>query len=44
MAALINLGYGRAAAFGAVSHAAQALGGEITVEALVKAGVQELSA
>ena len=44
VSALINLGYGRAAAFGAVSHAAQALGGEITVEALVKAGLQELSA
>ncbi|MEE2956576.1 MAG: Holliday junction branch migration protein RuvA [Pseudomonadota bacterium] len=44
VSALMNLGYGRAAAFGAVSHAAQALSGKITVETLVKAGLQELSA
>ena len=44
VSALMNLGYGRAAAFGAVSHSAQELGEEITVENLVKAGLQELSA
>jgi len=43
VSALMNLGYGRAAAFGAVSHSAQELGEEITVENLVKAGLQELS-
>ena len=44
VSALMNLGYGRAAAYGAVSHSAQELGEEITVENLVKAGLQELSA
>ena len=44
VSALVNLGYGRSAAFGAVSQAAQALGDESSVEALVKAGLQELSA
>ena len=43
VSALMNLGYGRAAAFGAVSHSAQELGDEITVENLIKAGLQELS-
>ncbi|MBK18713.1 MAG: Holliday junction branch migration protein RuvA [Rhodospirillaceae bacterium] len=44
VSALVNLGYGRSAAFGAVSQAAQALGEDTSVEVLVKAGLQELSA
>ena len=44
VSALVNLGYGRSAAFGAVSQAAQVLGDESSVESLVKAGLQELSA
>lgn len=44
VSALVNLGYRRGDAFGAVAQAAQQLGGEATVEALVKAGLQELSA
>ena len=44
VSALVNLGYGRGDAFGAVAHAARQLGGEASVEALVKAGLQELSA
>jgi Holliday junction DNA helicase RuvA len=44
VSALVNLGYRRGDAFGAVAHAAQQLGGEATVEALVKAGLRELSA
>ena len=44
ISALVNLGYRRGDAFGAVTHAAQQLGGDATVEALVKAGLQELSA
>ncbi len=41
---LVNLGYGRSAAFKAVSQAAQALGDDSSVEGLVKVGLQELSA
>ncbi len=41
---LVNLGYRRVEAFGAVSEAARSLGGEAPVEALVKAGLKELSA
>lgn len=44
VSALVNLGYRRGDAFGAVAQAAQQLGGDATVEALVKAGLQELSA
>ena len=44
VSALVNLGYRRGDAFGAVAHATQKLGGEATVETLVKAGLQELSA
>jgi Holliday junction DNA helicase RuvA len=44
VSALVNLGYRRGDAFGAVAHAAQQLGGAATVEALVKAGLKELSA
>ena len=44
VSALVNLGYRRGDAFGAVAQAAQQLGSDATVEALVKAGLQELSA
>lgn len=44
VSALVNLGYRRGDAFGAVAQAAQQLGGDASVEALVKAGLQELSA
>jgi Holliday junction DNA helicase RuvA len=44
VSALVNLGYRRSEAFGAVSAAARRLGGEATVEALVRAGLKELSA
>ncbi len=44
VSALVNLGYRRVEAFGAVSEAARSLGGDAPVEALVKAGLKELSA
>jgi Holliday junction DNA helicase RuvA len=44
ISALVNLGYRRGDAFGAVAHAARELGGDATVEALVRAGLRELSA
>ncbi len=44
VSALVNLGYRRAEAFGAVAHAAQALGPEAATEALLRAGLKELSA
>jgi Holliday junction DNA helicase RuvA len=44
VSALVNLGYRRAEAFGAVAHAAQALGPEAKIEALIRAGLKELSA
>jgi Holliday junction DNA helicase RuvA len=44
VSALVNLGYRRGDAFGAVAHAARQLGDEATVEALVRAGLRELSA
>lgn len=44
VSALVNLGYGRAEAFGAVAAAARALGAEATVEALITAGLKELAA
>lgn len=44
VSALVNLGYRRAEAFGAVAHAAQALGPEAGTEALIRAGLKELSA
>lgn len=43
ISALVNLGYGRSEAFGAVSHAAERLGAEASVEALVRAGLKELA-
>lgn len=44
VSALVNLGYRRGEAFGAVSAAARRLGNDATVEALVRAGLKELSA
>jgi Holliday junction DNA helicase RuvA len=44
ISALVNLGYRQAEAFGAVAQAAQALGQRATLDALVKAGLKELSA
>ena len=44
VSALVNLGYRRAEAFGAVAQALQAIDGEPSVELLVKAGLRELSA
>ena len=43
ISALVNLGYGRSEAFGAVAQASQRLGAEASLEALLKAGLQELS-
>jgi len=40
---LVNLGYGRAEAFGAVAAAARLLGGEAEPGALIRAGLQELA-
>lgn len=44
ISALVNLGYRQAEAFGAVAQAAQSLGRKATVDALIKAGLRELSA
>lgn len=44
VSALVNLGYKRADAFGAVARAAQRLGEGGNVEALIRAGLKELSA
>ncbi len=44
ISALVNLGYRRTEAFGAVSEAARSLGGDAPIEALVRAGLKELSA
>ena len=41
---LVNLGYGRSDAFGAVAQAVQRLGPDAGVEALVKDGLVKLSA
>ena len=43
VSALVNLGYGRAEAFGAVATASQALGENASLDALIKAGLKELS-
>lgn len=42
VSALVNLGYRRSEAAGAVGHAARRLGTEATAEALIRAGLQEL--
>lgn len=44
ISALVNLGYGRSEAFGAVGRAAQALGDAAPVEALIREGLKELGA
>ena len=44
VSALVNLGYRRVEAFGAVAKAAQSLGGEAALESLIKEGLKELSA
>jgi len=44
VSALVNLGYRRGEAFGAVSHAVQRLGADAQLEQLITAGLKELSA
>lgn len=44
VSALVNLGYGRAEAFGAVMEASRDLGTEAKVEALIRAGLTRLGA
>jgi Holliday junction DNA helicase RuvA len=44
VSALVNLGYRRAEAFGAVAQAAKKLGGAPALESLIRAGLRELSA
>jgi len=43
VSALVNLGYGRSEAFGAVARAARELGDGATVQALIPAALKELS-
>ncbi len=43
VSALVNLGYRRMDAFGAVAAASRRLGGDVPVEELIRAGLQELS-
>lgn len=43
VSALVNLGYRRAEAFGAVANATRRLGDKATVDALIRAGLQELA-
>ncbi len=43
VSALVNLGYGRGEAFGAVAHATRELGADAPLEAVIKAGLKELS-
>lgn len=42
VSALVNLGYSRTDAFTAVAQAAKRLGGEAKIDALIRAGLQEL--
>ncbi len=44
ISALVNLGYQRGEAFGAVAQATRELGAEAPLEAVIKAGLMELSA
>ena len=44
ISALVNLGYQRGEAFGAVAQAARTLGAEAPLEAVIRAGLKELSA
>jgi holliday junction DNA helicase RuvA len=43
VSALVNLGYRRVEAFGAVARVAQRLGAEAKLDAVIRAGLQELS-
>jgi len=43
VSALINLGYARSDAYSAVNQAAQRLGAEARIDALIRAGLQELA-
>jgi holliday junction DNA helicase RuvA len=43
VSALINLGYSRSDAYSAVNQAAQRLGAEARIDALIRAGLQELA-
>ncbi|MFQ5775229.1 MAG: Holliday junction branch migration protein RuvA [Kiloniellaceae bacterium] len=43
VSALVNLGYGRGEAFGAVAQATRALGAGAPLEAVIKAGLKELA-
>jgi Holliday junction DNA helicase RuvA len=43
VSALVNLGYRRAEAYGAVARASGRLGAEVRLDALIRAGLQELS-
>jgi Holliday junction DNA helicase RuvA len=43
VSALVNLGYGRAEAFGAVATASQVVGAKAKVEDLIRAGLRELA-
>jgi Holliday junction DNA helicase RuvA len=42
VSALVNFGYAKSAAYGAVVEAAKRLGGDAKIDALVRAGLQEL--
>lgn len=42
VSALVNFGYAKSAAYGAVMDAAKRLGGDAKIDALVRAGLQEL--
>jgi len=43
ISALVNLGFGRSEAYAAVIEAARTLGSDATIEALIRAGLKELS-
>ena len=43
VSALVNLGYGRSEAHAAIAKAAASLGKQAAVEALIRAGLQELA-
>lgn len=43
VSALVNLGYGRGEAFGAVAQASRQLGGKAPLEAVIRAGLRELA-
>ncbi len=43
VSALVNLGYGRGEAFGAVAQAARQLGGDAPIEAVIHAGLRKLA-